>query len=129
MKMNDRWWHFNYKERNDDGTKTHYELSAMKQPSRIDLLLTNRGVEASQQTVISLPPSKAPTSAIKALKGRSAFIFLRRHPEIRQSQDWCGHLWSPSYYMSTLGNMSKEVVEQYINDQKYNETKKRPNGR
>ncbi|MEE6677592.1 transposase, partial [Limosilactobacillus fermentum] len=39
------------------------------------------------------------------------------------------HLWSPSYYMSTLGNMSKEVVEQYINNQKYNETKKRPNGR
>ncbi|MEK1417666.1 IS200/IS605 family transposase, partial [Limosilactobacillus fermentum] len=28
-----------------------------------------------------------------------------------------------------LGNMSKEVVEQYINNQKYNETKKRPNGR
>ncbi len=32
--------------------------------------------------LISFPPSKAPTSAIKALKGRSAFIFLKRHPEI-----------------------------------------------
>ena len=74
--------------------------------------------------LISFPPSKAPTSAIKALKGRSAFIFLRRHPEIRQSRYWSGHLWSPSYYMSTLGNMSKEVVEKYINDQKYNEMKK-----
>nr|WP_252265957.1 transposase [Ligilactobacillus ruminis] len=30
--------------------------------------------------LISFPPGKAPTSAIKALKGRSAFIFLRRHP-------------------------------------------------
>ena len=30
--------------------------------------------------LISFPPSKASTSAIKALKGRSAFIFLRRHP-------------------------------------------------
>ncbi|MBN2933858.1 MAG: transposase, partial [Limosilactobacillus fermentum] len=38
-------------------------------------------------------------------------------------------LWSPSYYMSTLGNMSKEVVEQYINNQKYDEIKKRPKGR
>ena len=78
--------------------------------------------------LISVPPSKAPTSAIKALKGRSAYMFLKRHPEIRQSQYWGGHLWSPSYYMSTLGNMSKDVVERYINDQKYNETKKRPNG-
>lgn len=76
--------------------------------------------------LISFPPSKAPTSAIKALKGRSAFIFLKRHPEIRRSQYWGGHLWSPSYYMSTLGNMSKEVVENYINNQKYNATKKKP---
>ncbi|BAW85916.1 transposase [Limosilactobacillus fermentum] len=28
--------------------------------------------------------------------------------------------------MSTLGNMSKEVVEKYINDQKYTETNKKP---
>ncbi|MDG3060478.1 IS200/IS605 family transposase [Lacticaseibacillus casei] len=79
--------------------------------------------------LISFPPSKAPTSAIKALKGRSAFIFLKRHPEIRHSQDWGGHLWSPSYYMSTLGNMSKDVVENYINNQKYNELTKRPKRR
>ena len=81
--------------------------------------------------LISFPPSKAATSVIKALKGRSAFIFLKRHPEIRQSKYWGGHLWSPSYYMSTLGNMSKDVVEKYVNDQKYNEEqkKKRPSGR
>ncbi|MDU4239947.1 MAG: IS200/IS605 family transposase [Limosilactobacillus fermentum] len=65
--------------------------------------------------LISFPPSKAPASAIKALKGRSAYIFLQNHPEIR-----CSH-----YYMSTLGNMSKEVVEKYINDQKYTETNKK----
>ncbi|QVI34637.1 IS200/IS605 family transposase [Lacticaseibacillus chiayiensis] len=79
--------------------------------------------------LISFPPSKAPTSAIKALKGRSAFIFLKRHPEIRDSQDWGGHLWAPSYYMSTLGNMNKDVVENYINNQKYTELKKRPKQR
>lgn len=73
--------------------------------------------------LISFPPSKAPASAIKALKGHSAFIFLKHHPEIRQSQCWGDHLWSSSYYMSTLGNMSKEVVEKYIANQKYNQTK------
>jgi len=76
--------------------------------------------------LISFPPSKAPVSVIKALKGRSAYIFLQNHPEIRRSQYWGGHLWSPSYYMSTLGNMSKEVVEKYINDQKYTEINKKP---
>ncbi|MBV0930678.1 transposase, partial [Lentilactobacillus sp. IMAU92037] len=31
---------------------------------------------------------------------------------------WGGHLWSHSYYMSTLGNMSREVVEHYIDNQR-----------
>lgn len=56
--------------------------------------------------LISFPPSKAPTSAIKALKGRSAFIFLRRHPEIRQSQYWGG--WS-----SMVAKLLHEHVRQY----------------
>ncbi|WP_334116958.1 IS200/IS605 family transposase [Ligilactobacillus sp.] len=62
---------------------------------------------------------------VRAVKGRSAFILLKRHPEIRQSQYWGGHLWSPGYYMSTLGNMSKDVVENYINNQKYNALQKK----
>lgn len=69
--------------------------------------------------LLSIPPSKAPIDAIKALKGRSAFIFLKNHPEIKKTQYLGGHLWSPSYYMSTLGDMSKDVVEKYINNQKY----------
>lgn len=73
--------------------------------------------------LLSFPPSKAPTSAIKALKGRSAQLFLANHPEVRKSQYWGGHLWSPSYYMSTLGNMSKETVEKYIENQRYNAKK------
>ena len=73
--------------------------------------------------LISFPPSKAPTSAIKALKGRSAQLFLANHPEIRQSQFWGGHLWSPTYYMSTLGNMSQETVEEYLENRHYNAKK------
>lgn len=33
---------------------------------------------------------------------------------------WDGHLWSPSYYFVTAGNMSKDTVEKYINDSVYN---------
>ena len=78
------------------------------------------------ELLIRFPPRKSAVNVIKALKGRSAFLFLERHPEIRQSQNWSGHLWSSSYYMSTLGNMSRDVVEKYISDQKYNKIKNRP---
>lgn len=67
--------------------------------------------------LISFKPKYRPTDIVKSFKGHSAKIFLKNHPEIRNSQFWGGHLWSHSYYMSTLGNMSKDVVEKYIRNQ------------
>ncbi|WP_308556022.1 IS200/IS605 family transposase [uncultured Lactobacillus sp.] len=73
--------------------------------------------------LISFRPSKAGSSVVKALKGRSALMFLKKHPEIKKQKCWGGHLWSPSYYFGSIGNMSKEIVEKYINDQVYNTVK------
>ena len=68
--------------------------------------------------LISFKPKKAPTDVVKALKGGSARMFLEKHPDIRKKYYWgSAHLWTRSYYMSTLGNMSREVVENYINSQ------------
>lgn len=75
--------------------------------------------------LISFKPYKAASSVIKALKGRSAFLFFQAHPEIKKSKMWGGHLWSSSYYFGTVGNMSKEIVEKYINDQIYNAKKEK----
>ena len=73
--------------------------------------------------LISFKPSKSGSSVVKALKGRSGRMFFKNHPEIKQNKMWGGHLWSPSYYFGSVGNMSKEVVEKYINDQVYNAIK------
>lgn len=67
--------------------------------------------------LISFKPKKAATSVVKYLKGYSARNFLARHPDIKKAKFWGGHLWSNSYYMSTLGNMSRATVERYIRDQ------------
>lgn len=67
--------------------------------------------------LISFKPKTAPANVVKALKGGSARLFLAKHPDIKHDKFWGGHLWSHSYYMSTLGNMSKEVVELYIQNQ------------
>ena len=67
--------------------------------------------------LISFKPKYAPSDIVKYLKGHSARRFFEQHPEIRNHSFWDGHLWSHSYYMSTLGNMSKEVVEKYIRNQ------------
>lgn len=67
--------------------------------------------------LISFKPKYAPTNIVKALKGGSARLFFDKHPEVKTTKFWSGHLWSPSYFMSTLGNMSKDVVEKYIQNQ------------
>lgn len=67
--------------------------------------------------LISFKPKYAPSDIVKYLKGHSAKQFFAVHPEIRDQDFWGGHLWSHSYYMSTLGDMSREVVEKYIQNQ------------
>lgn len=67
--------------------------------------------------LIGFKPKHAPTSVVKTLKGASARLFFKAHPEIRAHRMWGGKLWSNSYYMSTLGAMSKDVVERYIQNQ------------
>lgn len=67
--------------------------------------------------LISFKPKYSPSNVVKALKGASARLFFQNHPEIKNNKLWGGHLWSHSYYMGTLGNMSKETVEKYIKNQ------------
>lgn len=67
--------------------------------------------------LISFKPKYAATNIVKALKGASGRMFLANHPDIKTNEFWGGHIWSPSYFMSTLGNMSKETVRQYIQNQ------------
>lgn len=67
--------------------------------------------------LISFKPKYSPSNVVKALKGASARLFFQNHPEIKNNKLWGGHLWSHSYYIGTLGNMSKETVEKYIKNQ------------
>lgn len=66
--------------------------------------------------MISFAPKFTPSSIVKAFKGGSAKQWFIQYPETKQ-QLFGGHLWSPSFFMSTLGNVSKEVVSKYINSQ------------
>lgn len=68
--------------------------------------------------LLSFKPKYAPTNVVKAFKGGSARLFFELHPEIKAQKLLGGHLWSPSYFMSTIGDMSKKTVENYIASQR-----------
>ena len=62
---------------------------------------------------VSIPPSKSVSEAVKRLKGTTARKLFLKHPELKK-QLWDGHLWSPSYYVGTAGNVSAETIRRYI---------------
>ena len=72
---------------------------------------------------VSCHPKIPPSQIVKYLKGISARKLFIEFPSIKRKL-WGGHLWNPSYYIGTVGNMSKDIVLKYIQNQKVAETRK-----
>jgi putative transposase len=51
------------------------------------------------------------------LKGHSAWALFKAHPEIK-SQLWNKHLWNPSYFITTVSDISYDQIKEYISSQK-----------
>lgn len=66
---------------------------------------------------ISAQPEFSPVMIIKVLKGVTSLRLFKKHPELKDEL-WGGHLWAPSYYIGTAGNMSAETIRKYIENQK-----------
>lgn len=65
-------------------------------------------------------PSVSPANIARILKGASSRMFLHENPSFRKSMRGSEHLWNPSYYVGSVGDMSKAVVLKYIEQQKQN---------
>ena len=62
---------------------------------------------------LSIPPAISVSNVIKILKGSTARKLFVQFPELKKTL-WGGHLWAPSYYVGTAGNVSAEVIQSYI---------------
>lgn len=60
-------------------------------------------------------PSDSPADVVKALKGVTSF-FLRK--EFREVTSKLPSLWTRSYFASTAGHVSTEMIQHYIEAQK-----------
>lgn len=66
---------------------------------------------------VSAHPKFSPGYIYKSLKGISARKLFIEFPEIKQKL-WKGKLWNPATYIETIGHVSEETVQKYIEDQK-----------
>jgi len=66
---------------------------------------------------ITAHPKYAPGALVKKLKGQSGRWLFMEFPELAKRFRH-GHIWNPSTYYGTVGDISRETVERYIQMQK-----------
>lgn len=64
---------------------------------------------------VSAPPQWKPSNIAKLLKGISSRWLLMRYPKL-STYKGRSKLWSPSYYIGTAGNITKDSIKRYIKD-------------
>jgi len=70
---------------------------------------------------VSAPPKYAPAQIIKIFKGASSRELGKRYPELKIKGS---ELWTRSYFVATAGNISSDVIMEYIKEQYFKEAKK-----
>ena len=62
---------------------------------------------------VEYPPSLCISDLVKRLKGRSSRLLQKEHPAL-QKRYWGKHLWGIGYGAWSTGNITEEVVEEYL---------------
>ena len=55
---------------------------------------------------------------INLVKGNTSRFLREKHADFLRDKLWGDHFWSPSYFLATTGNVSIDVLKQYIEDQR-----------
>ena len=69
---------------------------------------------------VSVPPHLAVSKSVQSLKGKSSFKLLGENKELSK-QFWGRHLWARGYFVATSGNVTDEVIMEYIKNQEIKE--------
>lgn len=83
------------------------------------------GLDDHVHLLISAPPKLSVTAMVKCLKGTSSFRLFRLHPELKQFywNDKDRHIWSPNYFVESIGTTNSDAVAKYIDEQRSKEYK------
>jgi len=65
---------------------------------------------------VSIPPHYAVSKIVQNIKGRTSRIIQQTFPSLRK-QYWGRHLWGTGYFSVTSGNITDEMIMEYIDEQ------------
>ena len=73
--------------------------------------------------LVSVPPTLSLSKLLQSIKGRSSRRMLDEFRTLKR-QFWGRHLWARGYFVASSGNVTDEVIAQYIADQDLEERTK-----
>ena len=65
---------------------------------------------------VSVPPHLAISKLVKFLKGKTSYKLMQENKQISKLF-WGRHLWARGYFVATSGNITDDVIMEYINNQ------------
>ncbi|SNT69244.1 IS200/IS605 family transposase [Psychrobacter sp. LV10R520-6] len=80
-------------------------------------LVEFNGEEDHVHLLVNYPPKVSISSLVNSLKGVSSRMIRKKNYVSINQELWGSALWSPSYFASSCGGASIEVIRQYIDQQ------------
>lgn len=65
---------------------------------------------------VSVPPHLAISKLLQYLKGKSSYKLMQENKQLSRVF-WGRHLWARGYFVATSGNITDEVILEYIKNQ------------
>jgi putative transposase len=65
---------------------------------------------------VSIPPQVTISRLVQRLKGKTAYKLLQEFPHLRK-KFWGPHLWARGYFCCSSGNVTDEVIKEYLANQ------------
>jgi len=69
---------------------------------------------------VSIPPQVTISRLLQMLKGKSSYKLMHEFPHLRK-KFWGRHMWARGYFCVSSGNVTDEVIAQYIEQQNHDQ--------
>lgn len=74
-----------------------------------------RGVVSKDHVhlLVSAPPTLSPSEIMRRIKGRSSTKLFQEFPHLKKRY-WGQHFWARGYFCVTAGELTKEMINEYL---------------
>ena len=70
---------------------------------------------------VTVPPQMAISKLVQYLKGKSSYKLMQENQQISK-EFWGRHMWGRGYFVATSGNVTDEIIMEYIKNQDIEKT-------